>query len=451
MGHESSQPGAWRALDDLVEHVQSTRRQIATLEAQQAQLLVQATELVRTRSEQRRVARRRELTDLALREVSAELGAAMRVSDRVVQARMSDAFTLAESFPAAMHALLAGDIDAAHARVIVDAGVVIDDARVRTEYERILLDAARFETPPRLREIARVVAERLDPAALDEIQRRARADRQVRLVDRGDGITRLLADLPTALAHAIHDRLTQMAHTIDDHIEDEACESGSSTAADAAAATSRTLDQKRADVLADLLLTGAPTAHGDGSALGAIRAQVQITVPVLTLADDGDEPALLSGSGPIDPETARTLAAGAPGWDRLMVHPRTGLPLGVDRYRPSEEQRRFLRARDERCRFPGCTQKPWRCDADHTVDHAHGGETSVENLAHLCRRHHTVKHQTAWTVTQRPGGVLLWRGPTGRTYPDRPPATVRFVPAGWARRPERSPGEESPPGGASPF
>ena len=38
-----------------------------------------------------------------------------------------------------------------------------------------------------------------------------------------------------------------------------------------------------------------------------------------------------------------------------MFHPHTGATLAVDRYRPSAELRRFLRVRDERCRFPGCT------------------------------------------------------------------------------------------------
>ena len=64
---------------------------------------------------------------------------------------------------------------------------------------------------------------------------------------------------------------------------------------------------------------------------------MQITVPVLTAAGQSDEPALLAGYGPIDTETAQRLAAGAPGWDRVMFHPHTGATLAVDRYRPSAE------------------------------------------------------------------------------------------------------------------
>ena len=65
---------------------------------------------------------------------------------------------------------------------------------------------------------------------------------------------------------------------------------------------------------------------------------------------------------------------------------------------------------------------------DHTVDAARGGPTEHTNLAHLCRRHHTLKHETAWRVKQLPGGILEWTGPTGRTYHDRPPGVVTFVP-----------------------
>jgi hypothetical protein len=188
------------------------------------------------------------------------------------------------------------------------------------------------------------------------------------------------------------------------------------------------MDQLRADILADLLLAGAPTAHGTETGLAAITGHVQITVPVLTLAGCGDEPALLSGYGPIDVETARALVGGETGWDRVMTHPHTGAPMAVDRYRPSAELDRFLRARDEHCRFPGCRQPVWRCEVDHTIDAAKGGSTSECNLAHLCKRHHILKHGSEWTVRQLGGGVLEWRSPTGRGYLDRPPATVRFVP-----------------------
>lgn len=193
----------------------------------------------------------------------------------------------------------------------------------------------------------------------------------------------------------------------------------------------RTLDQRRADVLTELLLAGVP-AGAANEPIAAVMGQVQITVPVLTLISDDDaagvEQAELEGHGPIDPATARMLTAQAPGWDRILTHPITGTVVEVDRYRPTDPQRRYLRGRDGRCRFPGCTTSARRCDQDHTVDYAKGGRTSLGNLACICGRHHTLKHHTCWQVIHRAGGVLEWRDPDGRTYTDKPPPPVAFVP-----------------------
>ncbi|WP_163620906.1 HNH endonuclease signature motif containing protein, partial [Microbacterium sp. B35-30] len=161
---------------------------------------------------------------------------------------------------------------------------------------------------------------------------------------------------------------------------------------DGGAVDARTMAQLRADIATDLLLTAGPQDCVAGSGLAAIRATVQITIPVLTMTGAGTEPCLLAGYGPIDADTARTLAAGNPGWERVMTSPVTGAVLAVDRYRPGPALDRFLTARDEHCRFPGCRRPVRRCDIDHTIDHAHGGPTSHDNLAHLCRRHHVLKH-----------------------------------------------------------
>ena len=480
MGHQvGTGDSTWSALERVVSSVQTAREQIARLQAEEARLLADAADIVRARERERRVMGRSIVHDLALREVSSELGAAMRLSDRSVQARMSAASSLVDGFAETHRALAGGRIDHAHAAAIVDCGVALRDDTLRREYERILLGAAEFETPPRLRAIARVVAARIDPEMAAELQRSAHSSRRVRLIDLDDGMARLLADLPAVLAHAIFDRLTQMAEleyeadrtAVGPAADTGGMDAGAGARGDAMAdlqtqhgeaqrpvggwsgpadaegdgeriaeaftgpsAEQRSRDELRADIFADLLLTGAPAAHGAGDVLASIRAEVQITIPVLTAAGKGDEPALLTGYGPIDSEMARELAAGAPGWDRVMYHPHNGLPMAVDRYRPSAELRRFLRSRDERCRFPGCTRRPSRCDVDHTNDHAKGGTTSECNLAHFCPRHHTVKHATAWRVRQVGGGVLEWFSPTGRRYLDRPPSVVQFVPSSTFER-----------------
>lgn len=111
----------------------------------------------------------------------------------------------------------------------------------------------------------------------------------------------------------------------------------------------------------------------------------------------------------------------------MLTHPVTGAILAVDRYRPNADLRRLLHARDSRCRFPTCGLPPRAQDLDHTVDAAHGGPTEEGNLGGFCRRHHTLKHHTAWKVNQLGAGVLEWTSPAGYTYIDRPPAPVAFT------------------------
>ncbi|WP_259614140.1 MULTISPECIES: HNH endonuclease signature motif containing protein [Microbacterium] len=149
----------------------------------------------------------------------------------------------------------------------------------------------------------------------------------------------------------------------------------------------------------------------------------------MTLLGHGRAPAEIDGCTPIDRTTARKLAGVASGWDRILTHPVTGAVLAVDRYRPNADLRRHLRARDQRCRFPGCGYPPAECDIDHHRDAALGGETTAENLGHLCRRHHVLKHQSAWHVEARGGGLYAWTSPAGKLYIDRPPPsnTVTFA------------------------
>jgi hypothetical protein len=102
--------------------------------------------------------------------------------------------------------------------------------------------------------------------------------------------------------------------------------------------------------------------------------------------------------------------------------------LAVDTYRPSEKLRNFLHARDNRCRFPGCTRDAARTEIDHTWDWDWGGKTEPGNLECLCKRHHRLKHHSAWKVRQTSPGVLEWTSPTGRITTDTPDPYPTFSP-----------------------
>ena len=159
------------------------------------------------------------------------------------------------------------------------------------------------------------------------------------------------------LAYAIMDRSTDFARHVlaaeGAMLPDESSDP---------AAEPRTLDQIRADVVADLLLTATPSGHRDaeGAPLAHIRGEIHVTIPVATAAGVDDEPALLAGYGPIDAELARRLMAASPAWNRVLVDLPTGLPVAVDRYRPSADLKRF-------CRDNGLAAYPRLVDVHRTL------------------------------------------------------------------------------------
>ncbi|MGY1703611.1 HNH endonuclease signature motif containing protein [Geodermatophilus sp. SYSU D00697] len=114
-----------------------------------------------------------------------------------------------------------------------------------------------------------------------------------------------------------------------------------------------------------------------------------------------------------DPPTATAPPTDGPG---LTVPPDT------HRYRPTVAQRRFVRARDRRCRWPGCRRPPARHDLDHARPHATGGPTACWNLCCLCRTHHRIKtFARHWRFDLLRDGRLLVTTPTGLTRISAPP------------------------------
>ena len=87
--------------------------------------------------------------------------------------------------------------------------------------------------------------------------------------------------------------------------------------------------------------------------------------------------------------------------------------LATDAYRPTDELATLVRARDGRCRFPGCSIAARFCDLDH-VRPWPTGPTSARNLLTVCRRHHRIKQRPGWQLRLAPDGTATWSGPSGR-------------------------------------
>lgn len=406
-------------------------------------------------------------TELAYRSVRAELATTLNMSERAAEAQMDAAWSLRCDYETTHETLSAAEISAAHARIIADAGRRIgvgsspEVVARREAYQAEVLPYARRESPNRLRPIARRIAEQYAADTLDEQHREEERRRRVIVQEREDGMSDLLAYLPTAEAYAIHDRLTRIAREVEraeraepaESLEpDESAEPAERTEAAERiepiagdAPVRRVRDEIRADALVELLLGADATALASCSSSEALRARVQVIVPITALTSRALHPqasdapvAELVGAGPIALDSARAIAETTEVWERVAVDAESGAVLAVDRYRPSEEMKRQLGARDQHCRFPGCRVPISRCDLDHTIDAALGGPTSTSNLAHLCRGHHVLKHHSDWTVRHRDDGDLHWTSPTGRLYIDRPPSRVRFARTGPPGQPHRT-------------
>lgn len=344
---------------------------------------------------------------LARREITTELACALRISERRAENMVEESRALVHTLPSTLAALDAGDITYSHARVIVDQSYSIDkDARAG--FEEVLLPVARASTVTKLERKARRLREQLLPETITARHLKSVADRHVELCPDRDGMAWLNAWLPAETAHGIYAKLTQRAESL--KCPDE----------------TRTLAQLRADVFADLLVDG----HTVGDWPIGIQATVLVTVPALSLVGRTDNPGILEGHGPIDPDTARRIAGTAKSWVRLLTHPETGavLSVGRDRYSVPPDLRLWLRVRDETCRHPGCNRLARHCHIDHTKAWEHDGPTNHDNLAHLCESHHRDKHHTAWDLAQIGGGVLEFTSPAGRKYTTEPATAIHLSP-----------------------
>lgn len=67
-----------------------------------------------------------------------------------------------------------------------------------------------------------------------------------------------------------------------------------------------------------------------------------------------------------------------------------------------------VRVRDQGCcRFVGCCRTKWT-QLHHIIHWALGGETSVDNLVTLCRRHHRLLHEGEYRIHKDEGGDLVF-------------------------------------------
>ncbi|MCC9204779.1 HNH endonuclease [Arthrobacter sp. zg-Y769] len=402
------------------------------VQAQEARLMVRMQEIFR---DSYHAASGRLEPGMAFSLAASECAAILNIPQVTAQRMMFEAGKLCSTHAATLAGLEEGQLSYQHAQVVLDQCQSVPPGQL-PEFEADLLAAAPGHTRAQFSCKARRLRERKFPDTITKRHLSAFEQRKVTLDREEDGMSCLSAHLRAAEAQEIYTTLSTAAR-------------GEQTAGD-----SRTTDQLRADILAQLLMGGLGSTHlrDAGGANGASRtrdgverdpgaggetksahndsgpdegiipkAEIMVLINAETLFGADDKPAELHGYGPISAEAARRLARNAAGWTGLAQDPRTGEILGVGRRRKVPAGlRRWLRARDGTCRFPGCRVSTAVSDIDHTVDWAKGGPTDHGNLEHLCRRHHRFKTLGYWKACQPVPGVIEWTSPTGRVYRTEP-------------------------------
>lgn len=295
--------------------------------------------------------------------------------------------------PALAAAYAAGAVTPAHVGVVTGA---VTPARVAKADEhgidlgttdRILTGAAMTLGPEDTAQAVRRWVAGIDPdGTLDDA---AGLPRAFRLSSSTAGRTYLSGHLDPVGAETVHTAL-------------EAVMNGHRPAGDR-----RTRAERQGDALVELCRQA---LHGD--TLPDVRGQrphLRVTIDWMALCAERGVPGFgqLAFAGPISAETARRIACDA-GVSRVLTGPNS-LPLDVGREQRTSPAgiRRAVEARDLHCVFTGCTAPPAWCDVHH-VDHwAWGGETSCENGALICERHHTAVHEGGFRVA-RDAGTAVW-------------------------------------------
>ena len=200
--------------------------------------------------------------EMAERSIRLELSAGMRITEYAAGRLLLQADALVNRYPSALDALSGARITEKHAEILVD---LVDQVtpELRADVADRAVALAEAEPVGAFRRSLRDLIARVESATLEERHAAAVDGRRVVVESGADGMGLLLLHGPQVELHAIYGRATAMAKVIK-----------------ASPGETRTLDQIRADVVADLLIDGT-TEHLPAAASG-IRASVVVTVPVLS-------------------------------------------------------------------------------------------------------------------------------------------------------------------------
>jgi hypothetical protein len=427
-GEQSDEPSehapAWSPVDYLVGAVKGAHRRRNAAEASEVVAALVAWETALRLEQEEGV---RPFDDGSFeRSFAQHLGMLLQVSSRTAISLLSDASQARRDLPQTWSRFLHGETPWRALAVVVQQVHGLERSLL-PQYDAFAAERCGGLSPAELKRVLHRFREGLDPASAAARVDAASRCRQTIVAPLPDGQGSLTLVGPATDVAAIEDGLTRAAVAAHGHPDE-----------------TRGLAALKYDIAVDLLLNGLATNAPGRSPVdapsdpvdrlrvrvpqrAAVHAQVLVVCPDATATGGSDLPGMLAGYGPIDAATVRRIVCGAASWTRVRTDPITGGLLDID---PRSRAipialKRYLWARDSTCRAPGCGRAAGRCDIDHVQRHEHGGPTSPQNLALLCRSHHQVKDDGYWSVRMLPNGDLHWRSRWGTervTHPAmRPP------------------------------
>ena len=306
------------------------------------------------------------------------------------------------TLPLLARALARGELSYAKVRALT---------RVATpETEEQLLAFGRTGTAAHVERLVRGWR-RMDRIAEARETERQHVSRELHVYQDGDGMMavrgRLTPEVGALLVQALaaaRETLYQQARLRNGDVTDVSAETP-------------TMGQQQADALALL----AETALHHGIDPGAPGERYQVVVHV------EEDQSVLENGARVSAETSQRIACDAS--RVVMRHGHDGhvVEVGARTRTIPPAIRRALHHRDRGCRFPGCGV---RFGQGHHIRHwAHGGPTTLSNLALLCRRHHRAVHEEGYQLDRQPDGELRFRRPDGQVLSEVPhPPEVRGDP-----------------------
>ncbi|MFN2545626.1 MAG: DUF222 domain-containing protein [Actinomycetota bacterium] len=303
-----------------------------------------------------------------------------------------------DRMPATREALAGGEVSSSTVRVLVHAQET--NPEEFPEAEAMLLDAARTSSPKELASTVTSWRIAADEGSGEREERMFRR-RAMTVLPTLEGMVRMDGNLDPESGQTV---ITAIRAYIDAEVR--------------ASRDTRSPMQRRADAITGICRwwldsSDRPTVAGE-------RPHLTVVVDAEAL-ETGIGRCEFEDTGPTSPETAARIACDST-ITRLVMKGRS-MPIDVGRATPviPGPMRKALVARDNGCRFPGCgLPAPW-CDGHHIVHLAHGGVTALSNLVLLCRRHHRLIHQRAFSVRMIGEQPVFFRADGTQLQERRPP------------------------------